>query len=232
MNKLNKLYPEQKYRLALFAMLAMSSIVSIGLFAARATTSDSYRYAFLVWNLFLAWIPFGFAWVAYTSTHLPKFLMVTLVGGCAIFWLLFFPNAPYILTDFQHLAKLNSEAPVWYDVLMLIWFSWSGLFLGIISMYLMQKIVAKWLGEKASWVFVVTVTVLSSLGIYVGRFLRWNSWDVLIKPLKMTSIILDDFSQTQERTLTFSLLFALFFLFVYVTIFLFAKLINEQKTKS
>ena len=232
MNKLNKLYPEQKYRLALFAVLAMSSIVSIGLFAARATTSDSYRYAFLVWNLFLAWIPFGFAWVAYTSTHLPKFLMVTLVGGCAIFWLLFFPNAPYILTDFQHLAKLNSEAPVWYDVLMLIWFSWSGLFLGIISMYLMQKIVAKWLGEKASWVFVVTVTVLSSLGIYVGRFLRWNSWDVLIKPLKMTSIILDDFSQTQERTLTFSLLFALFFLFVYVTIFLFAKLINEQKTKS
>lgn len=232
MNKLNKLYPEQKYRLALFAMLAMSSIVSIGLFAARATTSDSYRYAFLVWNLFLAWIPFGFAWVAYTSTHLPKFLMVTLVGGCAIFWLLFFPNAPYILTDFQHLAKLNFEAPVWYDVLMLIWFSWSGLFLGIISMYLMQKIVAKWLGEKASWVFVVTVTVLSSLGIYVGRFLRWNSWDVLIKPLKMTSIILDDFSQTQERTLTFSLLFALFFLFVYVTIFLFAKLINEQKTKS
>ena len=218
--------------MALFAVLAMSSIVSIGLFAARATTSDSYRYAFLVWNLFLAWIPFGFAWVAYTSTHLPKFLMVTLVGGCAIFWLLFFPNAPYILTDFQHLAKLNSEAPVWYDVLMLIWFSWSGLFLGIISMYLMQKIVAKWLGEKASWVFVVTVTVLSSLGIYVGRFLRWNSWDVLIKPLKMTSIILDDFSQTQERTLTFSLLFALFFLFVYVTIFLFAKLINEQKTKS
>ena len=195
----------------------------------RAKSSDSNRYAFLVWNLFLAWIPFGFAWVAYTSSRLPKFLMITLVSVCAVLWLLFFPNALYIMTDFQHLARLNSEVPVWYDVIMLIWFSWCGLFLGIISLYLMQKIVERWLGKMASWMFVVIVTILSSLGIYVGRFLRWNSWDVLFTPLKMTGRFLDNFSQSQERTLTFSFLFALFFLFVYVTVFLFARLINEQK---
>jgi hypothetical protein len=71
---------EQKYPLALFGFLAMSSVISIGLFAARGTTSESGRYAFLVWNLFLAWISFGLAWIAYSSTHLPKTIMVLIFG--------------------------------------------------------------------------------------------------------------------------------------------------------
>jgi uncharacterized membrane protein len=227
-----QLDPKQKYRLALFAILALASIIGIALFAMRATKSDSNRYGFLVWNLFLAWIPFGFAWVAYTSARLPKMLRITFVGSSALMWLLFFPNALYILTDFQHLTYLNSEAPVWYDVIMLIWFSWIGLFLGIISLYFMQRIVYRWLGHRASWIFVVAVTILSSLGIYVGRFLRWNSWDVFFKPLKMTGKLINTFTDIQDRTLVFSFLFALFFLFVYVTIYLFAKLINEQNSGS
>src|SRR5512140_3809559 len=104
MQNILSLTKEQKYRLALFGILAMSSLISIGLFVARVATSDSGRYAFLVWNLFLAWIPFGFAWIAYSSTHLPKIVMLLLVSVCAVLWLIFFPNAPYILTDFQHLA--------------------------------------------------------------------------------------------------------------------------------
>lgn len=219
---------EQKYRLALFGILTMSSVISVGLFAARAATSESGTYAFLVWNLFLAWIPFGFAWIAYTSTRLPKVIMIVLVGVCAVLWLVFFPNAPYILTDFQHLAKNNTGAPVWYDVIMLLWFSWNGLFLGVISLYLMQKVVTRWLGSILSWVFVVGVTVLSSLGVYVGRFLRWNSWDMVFDPFKMPGEFLYAVSQTQERTLTFSFLFALFFLFVYVTLFIFGRLMNEH----
>jgi len=219
---------EQKYRLSLVGILMMSSVISIGLFAARATTSESGRYAFLVWNLFLAWIPFGFAWIAYSSTHLPKPVMVLLVGLCAILWLIFFPNAPYILTDFQHLTRLNGEAPIWYDVIMLLWFSWNGVFLGVISLYFMQRVVARWLGSILSWAFVVGVTVLSSLGVYVGRFMRWNSWDVMFDPLGMPGEFLHTVSRTQERTLTFSFLFALFFLFVYVTLFVFGRLMSEQ----
>lgn len=232
MQKKSHLTQEQKYRLALFGILAISSIVCIGLFTARASTSESSRYAFLVWNLFLAWIPFGFAWIAYTSTHLPKYLMIVLVGICAILWLIFLPNAPYLLTDFQHLAKTNREAPVWYDVIMLLWFSWSGLLLGIISLYFMQKIVTRWLGTLAGWLFVVGVTILSSLGIYVGRFLRWNSWDLLLKPLNFPGRFLDAFSQAQERTLAFSFLFGLFFLFVYVTLHIFGRLMNEKSPSS
>lgn len=232
MQKIQLLTAEQKYRLGLFGLLAMSSILCIGLYAARVRTSDSLRYTFLIWNLFLAWVPFGFAWIAYTSTHLPKPIMVILVGACAILWLVFFPNAPYILTDFQHLVKKNSEAPVWYDVIMLLWFSWSGLLLGIISLHFMQKIVTRWLGNLPGWFFVVGVTILSSLGIYVGRFLRWNSWDLIFKPLKMPAEFLYAFSQSQERTLAFSFLFALFFLFVYVTLLIFGRLINEPGPRS
>jgi uncharacterized membrane protein len=230
MQTLSRLNREQKYSLALFALLTVSSLICIGLFAARATTSESDRYAFLVWNLFLAWIPLGYAWIAYTSTRLPKIFKILLIGACAFLWLIFFPNAPYILTDFQHLAKVNGEAPVWYDVIMLLWFSWSGLLLGMISLAFMQKIVARWLGNFSSWVFVIGVTILSSFGIYVGRFLRWNSWDVLLKPLKLPGRFLSAVSQTQERTLAFSFLFALFFLFVYVTILVLGRLMVEEKT--
>jgi uncharacterized membrane protein len=130
MKKLSALPAEQKYRLALFALLAASSVFSIGILAQRAAATGTYDYMFLVWNLILAWIPFGFAWIAYTSTRLPRLLMDALLIACAALWLIFFPNAPYILTDFQHLANINTEAPVWYDVIMLIWFSWNGLVFG------------------------------------------------------------------------------------------------------
>ncbi len=228
MQKLSTLSQEQKYRLLLLAVLAASSVLCIGLFIARFTTSESRRYTSLIWNLFLAWIPFWLAWIADTSTRLPKTIRFGLVGICAFLWLIFFPNAPYLLTDFQHLARNNGNVPVWYDVLMLLWFSWSGLLLGIISLHLMQRMVTSWLGWATGWFFVLGVTILSSLGIYVGRFLRWNSWDIFVQPFSLPGQFLEAVAQEQERTLAFSLLFALFFLFVYVSLHLFGRLIQAQ----
>ena len=95
----------------------------------------------------------------------------------------------------------------------------------------MQKVVTRWLGSILSWVFVMGVTVLSSLGVYVGRFMRWNSWDVMLDPFSLPGEFLHTVSRTQERTLAFSILFALFFLFVYVTLFLFGRLINEHSSQ-
>ena len=94
----------------------------------------------------------------------------------------FFPNAPYILTDFLHLGSMGDIVPGWYDVLMLFWFAWTGLMLGVVSLYLMQDIVARALGGAAGWVFVVLAAGFGSFGIYLGRFLRWNSWDLLRRP--------------------------------------------------
>jgi uncharacterized membrane protein len=234
MTKLFTMKPDEKYRLTLFLLLASSSVMSIAVLAARAFTSESYRYLFLVWNLILAWIPFLLAWVAYVSRRLPKFLMLILTGGSTILWLLFLPNAPYILTDFQHLAHPDPNVPVWYDVIMLVWFGWNGLLLGIISLYFMQEIVLRLLGKAAGWIFVTIVTALSSLGMYVGRFLRWNSWDVVGNPLPLASDILDRIIHpfSHPRTLTFTVLFTLFFLFIYVTIYVFGHLMSENKTQA
>jgi len=231
MKNLLPLRMEQKYRLTLFALLAASSMLAIGLFVVRAQASESYRYAFLIWNLILAWIPFGFAWIAYTATRLPKYLMDALIIICASVWLIFFPNAPYILTDFQHLATRNTEVPVWYDVIMLLWFSWNGLLLGMISLYFMQSIVARKFGSTPGWIFVTIVTTLSSLGIYLGRFLRWNSWDTVANPQSLVADILDRFihPQNHPRTLVFTFLFTLFFLFIYATVLVFGHLIGGKE---
>ncbi len=234
MSKLFTMQPDEKYRLTLFLLLAASSVMSIAVLAARAVTSESYRYLFLVWNLILAWIPFLLAWASYVSTRLPRLLKILLTGGSAFLWLLFLPNAPYILTDFQHLAHPDANVPVWYDVIMLIWFGWNGLLLGIISLYFMQEIVMRLLGKVTGWIFVTVVTALSSLGMYVGRFLRWNSWDVVGNPLPLAGDILDRIIHpfSHPRTLTFTVLFTLFFLFLYVTLYVFGHLMTANKAEA
>ncbi len=220
-----------KYRLTLFALLAASSMLALATLAARAVVTESFRYLFLVWNLLLAWIPFLLAWIVHVSTRLPRLLMLALVSGCAVLWFLFFPNAPYILTDFQHLAQKDTLAPVWYDVIMLLWFAWNGLLLGIISLYYMQELVIRLAGKIAGWGFVTVVTLLSSFGMYIGRFLRWNSWDVVGNPLPLAGDILDRILHplNHPRTLTFTVLFSLFFLFLYVTLYVFGHLMSAEK---
>lgn len=223
---------EQKYRLALFALLCVSSLVCVAIWAMRVHYSDEERFAFLIWNLFLAWIPLGFAWLAYTIQKIPRPAMYLLMSLCAVLWLLFLPNAPYILTDMLHLAQnRNTIVPVWYDVLMLVWFSWNGLVLGLVSMYLIQaslnRIFSPWVG----WVFASASCVLSGFGIYLGRFLRWNSWDVLSNPKLLAVDILDRILYPAEhlRTVVFTSLFGLFLLFAYLTLYLFARLVSEHQ---
>ncbi len=220
---------EQQYRLVLLALLITSSLISIATLAARIIVSGEYAYVFLLWNLFLAWIPFGFAWVAYTARGLPKPFLYTLIFTCAVLWLLFLPNAPYILTDFQHLNYTESNLVIWYDVLMLMWFGWDGVFLGVISLYFMQRIVTQIFGAVIGWIFTTTVVALCSFGIYLGRFLRWNSWDVIQRPGSIASDVIDRILHpfSHPRTLVFTVLFSTFFMFLYVTILVFGHLIRE-----
>ena len=109
-------------------------------------------------------------------------MLYDLIVAAVIAWLASFPDAPYILTDFLHLGSMGDIVPGWHDVLMLYWFAWTGLILGIVSLYLMQEIVTRGLGTAAGWVFVVVAAGFGSFGIYLGRFLRWNSWDLVRRP--------------------------------------------------
>jgi uncharacterized membrane protein len=211
-------------------LLAGASIISVLMALARMAYSNSEDYSALIWNLGLAWIPFIFASIAFMISWSRK-LLYLVVPVCAFLWLLFFPNAPYILTDFQHLSTNANNAPLWYDVLMLIWFSWTGLLLGVVSLFFMQEIVTGAFGRKAGWVFAVLVTLLSSIGIILGRFYRWNSWDVFGDPRPIAYDIWNwlDHPFANLRVYGFTLLFTLLFLFVYIAVHTFGRAMQEKR---
>jgi uncharacterized membrane protein len=219
-----------QYKLSIFVLLLAASLVSILLAVARIAYSNSYDYSALIWNLGLAWIPFVFASIAYVVSWSRKLLFLV-VPICAFVWLIFFPNAPYILTDFQHLSTNANNAPLWYDVLMLVWFAWTGLLLGVVSLYFMQEIVTSAFGRTSGWLFTILVTVLSSVGIFLGRFYRWNSWDILGDPMPIAHDIWGWLRHpfANLRVYGFTLLFTLLFLFVYLAIHAFGRVMQEKR---
>jgi uncharacterized membrane protein len=115
----------------------------------------------------------------------------------------------------------------------MIWFAWTGLLLGISSLYLMQEIVTRTFNRLIGWIFAISVTILSSLGIYLGRFLRWNSWDLLRDPLPIAKDMYGIVRHpiTNLPTYVFTILFTLLFLFVYLSIHLFAGANRERANK-
>jgi uncharacterized membrane protein len=164
--------------------LVAASALCVGLLELRVRETGDGFYRFLVWNLFLAWVPLLLAAFAYSRSRarVDALSWVTLVA-----WLAFFPNAPYLLTDFIHLAQ--GPAPLWYDGLMLSAFAWTGLLLGFASLYLVQVILRRTVGAAWSWLGVVGSLALASLGVYIGRFVRLNSWDVLVHPRHVVEVV-------------------------------------------
>ncbi|MBI3174883.1 MAG: DUF1361 domain-containing protein [Chloroflexi bacterium] len=217
-----------RYKLAIFGLMAGASLICIMLVGARITVSDSGRYAGLVWNLFLAWIPFLLAYAAYTLSWSRRWLYIV-IPVTAFLWLIFFPNAPYILTDLQHLARQSVDTPLWYDVIMLVWFSWTGLLLGLVSMYLMHEILQRTFNRTVGWGFVFLVSGLSSFGVYLGRFVRFNSWDILQDPSEVAVTVLGLVIDPSLRMVAFTALFAVFYLFVYLTLYSFGHLLQEKE---
>ena len=169
--------------LAIVALLA-ASVLCVGLLELRIRETGDGFYRFLVWNLFLAWVPLAFAVAAYARSRRG---VDPLTVALLVPWLLFFPNAPYLLTDFIHLEE--GPAPLWYDALMLSAFAWTGLLLGFASLYLVQLILRRAFGAAVAWVGVFGALALGSIGVYVGRFIRLNSWDVLLHPRYVVDVV-------------------------------------------
>jgi uncharacterized membrane protein len=164
--------------LALFS-LALASTFCVGALLARWAYGEVGAYDFLPWNLFLAWIPLIAATLVYDrarrGTPLAHLLPLAAV------WLLFLPNAPYLLTDFVHLGS-RDDAPLWFDIVLFGSFAWTGMLLGFLSIFVMQTVVRNAYGWIWSWVLVGGSLAASSFGIYLGRSLRWNSWDFVVRP--------------------------------------------------
>jgi uncharacterized membrane protein len=163
---------------ALFSLALASALCLAALFA-RWIYGEAGAYDFLPWNLFLAWVPMAAAVAVYDAARRDTKL-VRLLPFAAI-WLLFLPNAPYLLTDFEHLGS-RDDAPLWFDIVLFGSFAWTGMLLGFLSIFLMQGVVRRAYGSLWSWVLVGASLAASSFGIYLGRSLRWNSWDFLLRP--------------------------------------------------
>jgi len=173
-------------RLVTVLGLLLASLFCVGLVVLRMIESGSSDFSGLIWNLFLAWIPFALAVAVYDGWRRKRARGTLVVLGAL--WLLFFPNAPYIVTDFVQLER-TADAPYWYDAVTVSAFAWTGVLLGFASLFLVQTVVRQWRGVVAGWVFAAVALALGSLGIYLGRFLRLNSWDALEHPSVLPRIV-------------------------------------------
>jgi uncharacterized membrane protein len=166
-------------RLATCASLLGLSFLVWAMVVARVIYSGNLHFVSLLWNLFLAWIPFVLAITVHEGFARGVRRLPLVVGG--VLWLLFLPNAPYIVTDLKYVGEWLG-APIWYDAVVASTAAGIGLVLGFASLYLMQAVVRRAAGAFNAWFFVIGVLALSSFGVYLGRFQRWNSWDVFVQP--------------------------------------------------
>ena len=163
-------------------VLAVLLFWCVAMVAVRVERTGSGYYRFLLANLFLAGIPLILSTCLRAADRLT--IHWTIKAGLFSLWLLFLPNAPYILTDILHLPRAG-QAPMWYDLALLLSCSGTGLLLGYLSLIDVQTIVARHYSAVAGWLFATVSLALSGFAIYLGRFLRWNSWDVITTPSLM-----------------------------------------------
>ena len=155
-------------------VLFFLSVFSILLTVVRVSVTGSSMFLFLWWNLFLAFIPWSIATLVRVRQIQNRWILSLLL----ICWIIFFPNAPYILTDLVHLQD-DRSAPLWFDMMLLLSFGFAGMLYGFVSLHLLETRFLKKLSRFWSGVVSVGLVYLACFGIYLGRFLRWNSWDLV-----------------------------------------------------
>lgn len=200
----------------LFLFLAFSLFCFV-LVEFRVAYSGYLTYSFLLWNLFLAWIPYliSFALTFFPSLRLHKLLSIGLIA----LWLLFFPNAPYILTDLFHLQE-RPIVPIWFDLALILSFALHALFLAFVSLSDLHDYLASHYHKYWAWAFSFISLVLSGFGIYLGRYLRWNSWDLLTNPKELIKDIGVIFANPTiyVRPYAMTLVFAILLIFCFLLV--------------
>lgn len=223
-----KWYLSTRARLGL-ALLA-STLVSTGFWVAGAISNSSTEFWYLVNNLALAWIPLGLAlWLErILRTKLWSSWLAMLV---TFMWLGFLPNSFYVISDFVHLTEVP-RADVVFDVVMFGSFAINGLILGYLSLFLVHGELRKRLSARASGIMVGAVILLSSFAIYIGRDLRWNTWDVVFSPASLLFDVSDRLLNAGAHPQIFSTTFSFFVLLgsIYVVILYIARALRQQKT--
>jgi uncharacterized membrane protein len=201
-----------------FIPLALCATLGLAFWFTRLLFTRSLGYDFLIKNLFLAWLPYFFSLAAVSmqrSTRVRPAWHFALVWSA---WLVTLPNAPYIFTDLIHWRNRPPVMPWWFDLGLVLMFGLAGCFAGIVSLKMMHDLVRRAIGGVGGWAFVTSVALLSGFGIYLGRFERWNSWDLLIQPRRMlTQTLFRSLGpQSVDRTFGVTLMFGAMILVTYV----------------
>jgi uncharacterized membrane protein len=169
-----------------FENLLLVFFVFIGfLIACRIFYSGSFLFIFLVWNIFLAWIPYRLSYFLYGRPAESKWKQWLLFAT----WLLFFPNALYIITDLVHL-DLETGVPKWFDAILLFTSAIVGLMMAFISLYRVEQFFKRLYYQRLLPYIMLGILFLGSFGVYLGRFLRWNSWDIIHHPIGLLSTVM------------------------------------------
>lgn len=229
------LNPRDNRLIAFFLILGLSVLGCALLLGLRVLISGRFSYLYLLQNIVLAFIPFLIAAVmAVILAHIgSRSLKAAILAPAAVLWLLFYPNAPYIFTDFIHVINkvylrvspsewIGLNALIWYDTVMTAAFAFIGHFIGLASMWIMQSLMSAVWGKWASRIFLGLAVVLAGFGIYLGRFSRLNSWDAIFSPFKVAGEVMDAFAD--PKSIFFSLVFALFILLSYGALWSFKSL--------
>ncbi len=172
--------PKQLYLLLGFALF---------LIAVRIPLFGQVEFLYLIWNLFLALVPYLISSALVWHARQRKASVATLVFGGAM-WLLFFPNSPYLITDLIHVDEYPG-VPIWYDVLMIFSSASAGLMFAFHSLYQIEEILLRRFGSLSVRILLLPILLFTSVGIYLGRFPRFNSWDVVTAPLTLLDSSLD-----------------------------------------
>lgn len=199
----------------LYAPLAPAAL-TIALLAARIWRTGSPTYQFLSWNLVLAAIPYG---LSLGATKLSEDGRPRAAAALGAMWLLFFPNAPYLVTDLYHLRE-RLPVPLWFDIALLSSAALAGIALGLASLARIHALVERHYGHLRGWATVVFASTLAGFGIWLGRFGRWNSWDVVVRPgdLFAHSLLVLTRPLDNPRALGVTAVFSAIIVAAYVTI--------------
>ena len=169
-------------RTVLIGSLLATSVLVVVLGVTDPSAPLFYPTRYLVWNLVLAWIPLFFAAV-FTMVRRRVWLIPLVLA-----WLAFLPNAPYLVTDLVHLAE---GVELWRHVLQFGVAAWTGIILGVVSLHLVHDRLQREFGLVIGWIAVVLSIGLCALGVVIGRFQRWNSWDLVTRPDAVATTTLD-----------------------------------------
>jgi uncharacterized membrane protein len=195
-------------------MLVASILFNMSLLFVRFYHTNELAYGFYPWNTFLAVLPLLFS---RSLVRVRKFNIAAVI--LLVFWLTFFPNAPYLITDLFHFCE-DPAVPFWYDLLIVFSAAWNGLLSGILSLMQVERFLMHHMALKWAKLTVAICFFLCSYGIYLGRYLRFNTWDIVVSPGKIIAACTDHVfhPQTNLMVWAFTALFGVMFGITYLTL--------------